>query len=794
MKAPINWLKQYVDIDAPAAELAHRLTMAGVEVSAIETVGGWDNIAVGEVVNKEPHPQADRLKLVTVETGSGRQTVVCGAPNVSIGQKVAFARLGAELIDPDSGERVKLKKAKIRGVTSEGMICSERELGISERHEGIMVLPPSATTGTPLNDYLGDTILDLEITPNRADLLSVIGIAREVAALTGKAMKLPDTKYDEAGESIEKKASVEIRDPDLCPRYCASVITDVKIRPSPSWLEQRLIASGMRPINNIVDVTNYVMLEYGQPLHSFDYDKIADRKITVRRAKNETMSTLDGEPRQLSNNMLVIADSTGAVAVAGIMGGAASEVTETTTSILLESANFNPTSIRRTSSAFKLRSEASLRFEKGLSPELPMAALKRATQLIAELSGGKVAKGIIDVYPGKSETRAIKLTASKVARVLGMNITIDRVMAVLKSLGFQCEQQGPDLLLVTVPYWRMDVALAEDLTEEIARIIGYDEIPTTLPSGTLPAHKPDQGRMLRETIRDILAGCGMQEAITYSLTSQDLLKKVADQANSLKVANPITVEQEHLRTTLRPGLLQTLANNERYGEESISLFEVGKIYLPKDNDLPYEKDMLAGVLCGTRSGLFWKGESDRLDFFDAKGIVETLLDRLGVVASFEPAEDKLLIPGRCATIQVSGTSIGVVGEVHPRFTERFNIKSPSVCLFEIDLEKLLLATFAPRKYRTLSKFPATTRDIALVVNADVPSKGIRDIIEGSPLVVKVTLFDVYTGQQIQRGKKSLAFRIAYQSPERTLTDEEVDKAQQQIIERLAKQFGATLRG
>ena len=794
MKAPINWLKQYVDIDAPAAELAHRLTMAGVEVSAIETVGGWDNIAVGEVVNKEPHPQADRLKLVTVETGSGRQTVVCGAPNVSIGQKVAFARLGAELIDPDSGERVKLKKAKIRGVTSEGMICSERELGISERHEGIMVLPPSATTGTPLNDYLGDTILDLEITPNRADLLCVIGIAREVAALTGKTIKLPDTKYEEAGETIEKKAAVEIKDADLCPRYCASVITNVKIRPSPSWMEQRLIASGMRPINNVVDVTNYVMLEYGQPLHSFNYDKIADKKIIVRRAKNETMSTLDGEPRQLSNNMLVIADSTGAVAVAGIMGGAASEVTETTTSILLESANFNPTSIRRTSSVFKLRSEASLRFEKGLSPELPMAALKRATQLIAELSGGKVAKGIIDVYPGKRETRAIKLTASKVARVLGIKITIDRIMAVLKSLGFQCEQQGADLLLVTVPYWRMDVGLSEDLAEEIARIIGYDEIPTTLPSGALPAHKPDQGRMLRETTRDILAGCGMQEAITYSLTSKDLLKKVADQANSLKVANPITVEQEHLRTTLRPGLLQTLANNERYGEESISLFEVGKIYLPKDNDLPYEKDMLAGVLCGTRSGLFWKGESDRLDFFDAKGIVETLLERLGVVASFESAEDKLLIPGRCASIQVSGASIGMVGEVHPRFTERFNIKSPSVCLFEIDLEKLLPATFVPRKYRTLSKFPATTRDIALVVNADVLSKGIRDIIEGSPLVIKVTLFDVYTGQQIQRGKKSLAFRIAYQSPERTLTDEEVDKAQQQIIERLAKEFGATLRG
>jgi phenylalanyl-tRNA synthetase beta chain len=793
MKAPISWLKQYVDIDLPPEELAHKLTMAGVEAGAIETTGGWDNIVVGEIVGIDPHPQADRLKLVTIDTAGVRTTVVCGAPNVSVGQRVPFARVGAELINPDSGKPEKLKKVKIRGVTSEGMVCSECELGISDSHVGIMVLPADAPKGAPLDDYLGDIIFDMNITPNRPDLLSIAGIAREIAALTGKTIRIPDASYSESEDAADKKASVEILAPDLCPRYCASIITDLEIKPSPPWMQQRLLACGMRPINNVVDVTNYVMLEYGQPLHAFDYENIADRKIIVRRANNESMNTLDGVARQLSNYMLVIADGMGPVAVAGVMGGAKSEVTDTTTSVLLESANFNPVSIRRTSTQFKLRSEASIRFEKGLSPELPLPALKRATQLIAELSGGKIARGIIDTYPGKSESVTIRLTVSKVKRVLGVEIAADRINAILESLEFRCRRAGADELDVIVPYWRTDIRIPEDLVEEVARIIGYDEIPTTIPSGALPAYKPDPVRTLREKVSDILASCGMQEVITYSLTSRETLNKVSSNIVPLKVANPITMEQEYLRTTLRPGLLQTLSNNEKHEEDGIKLFEIGKIYLPKKNDLPEERYMLSSVLAGPRQECYWQGGNEKLDFFDAKGIVETLLSRLEIEASFEPASDNLLTPGRTVAIKTADDTLGVLGELHPRIAERFDIGSLPVYLFEMDLQKLITLTGRPYEYRPIPKFPSTLRDIALVVDIDTTSRRIREIIEESQLVARAVPFDVYTGEQIQRGKKSLAFRITYQSPERTLTDEEVDHAQQQIIERLAKELGATLR-
>jgi len=769
------------------------LTMSGTEVSGLEASGGWENIVVGEVVAITPHPNADRLTLATVDLGGERLTSVCGAPNVDIGQKVPFAHSGAQLIDPESGELVRLKKAKIRGVASAGMICSERELGISDRHEGIMVLPPDAPSGTPLSEYLGDTTLDLDITPNRPDLLSIIGIAREVAALTGKAINIPDTIYAEAGESIVGKASVEIRDPGLCPRYCATLITDAKVGPSPLWLEQRLLACGMRPINNIVDVTNYVMLEYGQPLHAFDFEKISEKRIIVRRARNESIITLDGMGRDLSSDMLVIADGKRPVAIAGVMGGAESEVTEDTTAVLIESANFNPASIRRTSIKFKLGSEASLRFEKGLSAELPLPALRRATQLMAKLSGGKIARGIIDVYPGKREVKPISLTKKQVTRILGIKITREKVAKVLGSLGFQCERVSPTELSVAIPYWRTDVRLAEDLVEEIARIIGYDDLPTTLPSGSLPRYKPDPMRALTKKVSNILVGCGMQEVITYSLTSLDMLRKVTPQPAPLKVANPITTEQECLRTTLRPGLLQTISSNEKHEDNSIRLFEVGKVYLPREGDLPEERHTLSGVLCGTRLDHSWHGESERLDFFDAKGILETLLERLGVAARFEPSEDNTFSPGSRATIVVGGESVGTLGELHPRVAERCDISSRPVYLFEIDLERLLPATITPLKYRPIPKFPITLRDIAVVVNAETPSKRVQDIIEGSPLVARVNLFDVYTGKQVPAGKKSLAFRVLYQSPRRTLNDEEVNRAQQEIVSRLSRELGATLR-
>ncbi len=794
MKVSLNWLRDYVNITLPPRELAQRLTMSGTAVGAIHTIGrAWENIVVGEIIDINPHPSADRLRLATVSLGTESKTVVCGAPNIAVGQRVPFAKPGAELIDGHTGEVIKLGRAKIRGVVSEGMICSEKELGVSERHEGIMILPEDAPVGAPLSEYLGDTILDLEVTPNRPDCLSIIGVAREIAALTGEKVRPPEVSYEEKGEVIESLVSIEIADPELCRRYCASLITDVRIAPSPRWLVERLSACGMRPINNIVDVTNYVMLEYGQPLHAFDYREIRGQRVIVRRAgEGESLVTLDGVGRFLSPDMLVIADKEGPIALAGVMGGLESEVTEATTAILLESANFNNVSIRRTSNSLRLRSEASSRFEKGISPELTVPALQRATKLILELAGGRAARGIIDVYPGRVERVPILLSTTRVKRVLGMEIGINRIAEVLTSLGFACQLKSPSELFVTPPYWRTDIHIPDDLVEEVARIMGYDKVPTTIPRGELPRHEPDPSLSLREKVRDILASCGMQEVITYSLVSLRMLERVATPHPPIRVANPMTSEQEYLRTTLRPGLLQALSSNEKHEEGGIRLFEVGKVFLSREDDLPEEREVVTGLISGPRTPSSWLGEGEGSDFFDAKGIVEMLLSRLGVGASFEVCEDDILCPGRTAGIFVDGGRVGVVGEVHPKILESFDIRRAAF-LFELELRKLLPYAMVVRRYTPLPRFPSTVRDIALVVDKGLSSARVQQIIQSFPLVSQVKLFDVYTGEQVPPGKKSLAYRIVYQSPSRTLTVEEVNKIQQEIISCLGRKLGATLR-
>ncbi|MCK4402932.1 MAG: phenylalanine--tRNA ligase subunit beta, partial [Dehalococcoidia bacterium] len=460
MKASLKWLKDYSDIKLAPKELARKLTMAGVEVKDLQITGStWNNIVVGEVIALNPHPNADRLKLATVNLGPQQITVVCGAPNISPGQKVPFASVGAQLIDGHTGKPILLKPAEIRGVLSEGMVCSEKELGISDSHEGIMVLPPEALIGMPLRDYLGDVIFDLDITPNRPDCLSIIGIAREIASLTEQPLRLPEIHYEETEAPIDSFVKVDIIDPSLCPRYCASLITGVKIASSPNWLQQRLSSYGMRPINNVVDVTNYVMLEYGQPLHAFDYHKLGGKQIIVRRAKNgETITTLDGIERVLSPDTLVIADKEKAVAIAGIMGGLDTEVADKTTSILLESANFNQAIIRQGCRCLNLQSEASIRFDKGLNPDFPLLPLKRATQLLLELAGGKAARGIVDVYPGKLEPKGILLSAEEVERLSGLKVPLAKILKVLKSLGFECQHaDSASQILVVTPYWRSDI-------------------------------------------------------------------------------------------------------------------------------------------------------------------------------------------------------------------------------------------------------------------------------------------------------------------------------------------------
>ncbi|MFC2021193.1 phenylalanine--tRNA ligase subunit beta [Chloroflexota bacterium] len=799
MKVPISWIKEYVDITLPVADLAVQLTMAGLEVEAMDATGStWENVVVGQITAINPHPNADRLTLPTVDLGGEQATVVCGAPNLKVGDKVAFARVGAQLIDAQTDQLATLKPAKIRGIDSSGMVCSEKELGISESHLGILILPDEAPLGAPLADYMGDVVLDIAVTPNRPDCLSVIGIAREIAALSGQSLHIAETGYIENDSPVEQHVAIEINAADLCPRYCASLITGVSVAESPGWMQQRLLASGMRPINNIVDVTNYVMLEYGQPLHAFDYEKVRGKKIIVRRARDgEVFETLDGAERGLTSDMLMIADAESSVAVGGVMGGANSEVVDGTTSILLEAASFNPASIHYTGRTLGVPSEACMRFERGISPDLTLPALKRATQLLVELGGGEAANGVIDVYPGKVDREPVSLSAAEVKRLLGVDFSIKQITDVLISLGFECRKSSSSEILVTAPYWRSDIHLAVDLIEEVARISGYDEIPMTMLSQPIPRQNPEPIIGLKREVGQLLTGYGFQEVISYSLAGLEMMERLLVEPHPLepapiRVVNPMSIEQEYLRSNLRANLLAALSLNRRHEDGGIRLFELGRVYLPRNNNLPEEREILCGLLSGPGVEKSWQGESQPLDFFEAKGIVEGLLTQLGVTAGFEPGSDESLHSARQAIIAVGGSRFGVIGELHPKVLERFEIDE-AVYLIEIDLLALLPFTSGLKMFKPVPRFPAIVRDMALVVDSGIAYKKIVDIIKSYPLVERVAIFDVYSGEQVPQGKKSLAYRIVFQSPTLTLTDEEVNIVEQQILDRVSGDLGATLR-
>ena len=799
MKVSFKWLKEYVDIILTTADIANRLTMAGSEVKGVQVIGGsWQNIVVGQVVAINSHPNADRLNLATVGLGTEQQTVVTGAPNLKVSDKVAFAYVGAQLIDGHSGQPFRLKSAKIRGVVSNGMVCSEKELGLSDSHEEIIVLPIEAPVGAPLIDYLGDVIFDLDITPNRPDCLSIIGIAREISALTGESLHLPEVSYEGTASPIGQQISIEIVAPDLCPRYCASLITGIKIGESPKWMQQRLLACGMRSINNIVDITNYVMLEYGQPLHAFDYQRIRGKRIIVRRATDgEAMVALDGIERVLSGNMLVIADEEGAVAIAGVMGGANSEVSEETTSILLESANFNPASIHYTGRTLGLPSEACMRFERGIRSELTLPAIGRATKLIIQLTSGEAAKGLADIYPGKIEPEPILLSTSQVNSLLGVEFHVDQIISMLTSLGFDCKMKESDVW-VTAPYWRSDIHKAVDLIEEVARTTGYDKVPATMLSQPLPRQNPEPIISLKKKVSRSLIGYGFQEVITYSLTSLDMLNRLLSEPYPLepmplRVANPMTVDQEYLRPNLRANLLDALCANRRHEDSGIRLFEMGRVYLPRKEDLPEESEVLCGILSGPRLEKSWQDRDESLGFYDAKGIMEGLLDQLSVEVSFEEGLDESLHPNKQAALVMAGNRLGVIGELHPKVAQAFEICEP-VFLFEVDLTALLPFAIGKKMFQPLPRFPAIVRDLALVVDIGITHQKVQNIIKSLPLVNQVSIFDVYSGEQVPPGKKSLAYRVTFQSPSHTLTDEEVNRVQQQILDKLSSELGATLRG
>ncbi len=799
MRVSLRWLREYVDIDLPPTELAHRLTMAGLGVDRIERTGGdWEGIFVGLVVRVEPHPNADRLKLATVDLGGEQMTVVCGAPNVAEGQKIAFGRVGAHIVNPQTRESVALTPATIRGVESAGMVLSERELGISDEHVGILELATDAPVGMPLQEYMGDSIFDVAVTPNRGDCLSMVGIAREVAAITGKTVRHPDGSYDEAGATIAERASVEIADEDLCSRYVATLIEGVTLGASPPWMQERLIAAGMRPISNIVDITNYVMLELGQPLHAFDFSLVRGGKIIVRRARaGELLTTLDGVDHELSPDMLVIADGEGAVALAGVMGGANSEVRDDTRTILLESANFNAASIRRTSVRLKARSEASSRFEKGLSPELSIVAARRATKLMVELAGGRAASGVVDVYPRKAEPVAIRVPSKRLQTILGLDLPPSKVCGVLEGLAFGCRVSDGGDYVVDAPYWRMDVRIADDVAEEVARLVGYDELPMTNLRGEVPSIIPQPLRDLRERARGLAAAAGMQEVINYSLTTLESLQKavppelLAEQP-PLRVINSLSSQHEYLRTTLRASVLQSLAANLRYGKGELALFEAARVYLPRGSELPLEEEHLTGAVGGRREDRWGHPTAEPVDFYDAKGYLEALLAGLGVEAEFVETDVFGMSLGKSAEVRVQGERIAVIGRAEPRIAAAFEVDEEAY-VFEVVLDRLLPFVAGPGRYEAVPRFPPAVQDIALIVSEDVPAGRIESIIKKAPLVREVRLFDFYTGEQVGAGKKSLAFSITYQSSEHTLTDEEVARAQRGIVERLKREVGATLR-
>ena len=826
MKVPLSWLKNYVQFDLPANELAHRLTMAGNEVGDVEIVGADldpERLVVGYVLSVDPHPNADRLKLPTVDIGNGETaTVVCGAPNVAAGQKIAFAKEGAMLINPRSGKPTALKPATIRGVRSAGMVCSPLELGLSDDHEGILVLDDDAPVGVPLIEYIGDAVLDVEVTPNRPDCLSILGISHEVAALTGGSVTEPDLSYPEDDTPIESQARVEIADPDLCFRYTATLIHDIEIAESPQWMQDALTKAGLRPINNIVDITNYVMLEYGQPLHAFDFGKVRDNTIIVRAARpDEKLETLDGTTRTLRPPMLCIADTRDAIGLAGVMGGANTEIDESTTAVLLESANFHAINTRRTRLALRMDSEASYRFERGIRPELAPLGLRRATQLMIQLAGGRASKGILDIYPNASPMPSVQISRRRIRQVLGVDYTMQRVQQTLESLGFE-RDRAPESIMPTMdafsvggapetdsviwmkpPYWRSDITIEDDIVEELARIIGYDSIPTTMISTPIPHGQPQASRVLRERVKDILTATGMRETISYSLVSTEMLERVGvdvTELTTLLIANPMSREFTHLRTSLRASVLNTLANNRRVSQtEGIRIYEIGSVYLPKEEarerDLPDEREMLVGVLCGPRYPTSWNAPTGDMGFYDGKGVLESLFAELRAEVRYEAhGDDPILRRGRTARILCGNSPVGVIGEVRQAALDRFNIGGAPVGMFEIDLETLRAALpDETLQHIPAIPYPESYRDLALIVDAEVTSARIQHIIERHRMVARSIPFDIYEGEGVPEGKRSLAYRIVFQSPRGTLTSEQVDGYQSNILQQLQRELGVELR-
>ncbi len=865
MKVPVSWLKDYVDITLPLEELARRLTMAGLEVEEIRYVGlpmpkgktegrsgghlrqetkisgiEWeaDKIVVGAIYEVMPHPNADRLVLCRLHDGTQEHLVLTGAPNLFPYKgkgplpkpiKVAYAREGARIYDGHQPGQVltTLKRTKIRGVESYSMACSEKELGISEDHEGIIILDDDAPLGMPLVDYMGDAVLDIAITPNLIRAANIWGVAREVTALTAQPLRPPSFQVLMEGAPIQGRVSIVISDPQLNPRFVVGLIENVEIRPSPYWVQRRLRLAGMRPINNIVDVTNYVMLEIGQPLHAFDYDVLRARAggepptIITRLARpGERLVTLDGVERALDEFTILVTDQAGPLALAGVMGGAESEVSQQTRNVLLEGAAWNMIHTRRTVLAQNLPSEAAYRFSRGIHPAMAERGVLRGLELMRQWSGGKVAQGLVNNYPLPPSAPTVEITPKDVERWLGVRLSVAEIADILRRLEFSLRVDGQSIY-ATAPDHRLDIGEGivgqADLMEEIARIYGYDRIPETRMADALPPQRGNPSLEVEERIRDLLVTLGLQEVMTYRMTAPEREARIFSELHPaasateghlppleqnslgpyLRLVNPIASDRVVMRQRLLPGLLEVVERNARLYPRQ-ALFEIGPVFLASETSrLPQEPTRLALVLTGPRQLPGWQAaDTAPMDFYDLKGILQALLDGLHIAeVRYEAAEHSTYHPGKCARLIVNGRSLGVFGEVHPLVRQRYDLPPTPLLAGEFDLEAL--QALVPDRYdvQAVPAYPPVLEDLAVVVDESLPAERVATLIEqaGGKLISRIRLFDVYRGEQIGRGKKSLAYSLTYQAPDRTLTDEEVAQIRQRIVRRLEQELGAKLR-
>lgn len=811
MQVSIKWLKDYIDFTETPEQLADKLTMAGIPVENVVDPGeGLEKVVTGRIEKLEPHQNSDHLQICTMNVGLAENIIiVTGAQNVAEGQVVPVAMVGAHL--PNG---MKISKGKLRGVASNGMLCSAQELKLDleklpeEQKTGIFILPSDTPVGIPTKDVLGlnDVVLEFELTANRADCFSVFGLVREIAAITGNKPHFPEIKVNEDDNTkLNDIFSVEIADPDLCSRFSTRMLKNVKIGPSPEWMQQRLEGAGIRSINNVVDVTNFVMIELGHPMHAYDYDKITGKKLIARRAiEGEELHTLDDTSRKAKGEMLVIADSEKAAGLAGIMGGFETEITDTTTTVVLESADFYGPCIRRTARACGLSSEASGRFERGVDSETTIKALDRAAQLLQEMGACTVCEGIVDVYPNPKQANYVTFTPEQINNHLGINIAKDVMLNIITSVGFDVTKDENDEITVKVPSWRNDVTCMADISEEIARLHGFDKIKSTLPNGVSMQGTQSAKQTFIDKVKASLSSQGLYETISFALTNEETFNKLNIPQDSplrkaVPIMNPLSDEYPLVRTTLLSSIFDNLARNLARKNDDVALFEVGSVFFPKAlpvTELPDEVVKIAGAITGRRNAQGWNQTNDMVDFYDAKGIIEELLANLRVTRyTVETGTHYAMHPGKTALFKKGRDVIATVGEVHPAVLSAYGITKP-VYIFELDATIVMKYMAKDLKYKALPKYPATSRDLAMLVDVDVNAADIEKAMTkaAGQNLTQITLFDVYTGKQVEEGKKSLAFSLTFQSNDKTLTDAEIDPAIEKIIAKLQKDFNANLRG